>query len=172
MKIPSNSNLPDDSASAGKERPGVADAETNNTLGVIYASRGEAGFVAAAGYFQKAADQGHSIAQNNLALMHAAGLGMNKNWGEATRWFERGAAQGDAGAQYHLGVHCHRASMLHDGGPVRESRIEAYKWFQLAAQQGYWKADVCLERVNLQMDREEVTEAARRVSSFVVKKEN
>jgi TPR repeat protein len=171
MKTPTNSNLPGGSESEGGERPGVADAETNNTLGVIYASRGETGFVAAAEYFQKAADQGHSMAQNNLALMHASGLGMSKNWGEATRWFERGAAQGDAGAQYHLGVHCHRASMMHEG-PVSESRIEAYKWFQLAAQQGYWKADVCLERVNLQMDREEVTEAARRVSSFVVKKEN
>src|SRR5262245_33287693 len=124
-------DFPFGEASRPDEGEGSTDAEMNNNLGAIYASRGDSGFAAATDYFRKAADQGHSMAQTNLALMYAGGLGTDKNWGEAAKWFERGAAQGDAGAQYHLGVHCHRASMLNDAGTVHESRIEAYKWFQL-----------------------------------------
>jgi len=153
------------------EEPVSADPETNNSLGVWYSSKGLDGFAYAAACFQKAADQGHAMAQNNLALMYALGLGLDKNTIEAARWFQRSADQGDAGAQYHLGVRSHRESMLSESETVREARIEAYKWFQLAARQGYWKADVCLERVNLQMDQAAVTEANRRVTSFVPKLE-
>jgi len=149
----------------------LADAETNNSLGVLYASRGSTGFSNAAACFHKAAEHGHGMAQNNLALMYAMGLGFDKNWTEAVKWFRRGANQGDAGAQYHLGVHHHRASMVNDPQIANESRIEAYKWFQLAATQGYWKSDSCLERVNLQMDQRDVTEARRRVANFVAKNE-
>ena len=100
------------------------------------------------------------------ALMHAAGLGMNKNWGEAARWFERGAAQGDAGAQYHLGVHCHRTSMLNDGGPVRESRIEAYKWFTLAFNQGDRKAGKNRDTVLSRMSPDELEKGEQKVREF------
>ena|SRR5882762_1162906 len=171
MKKPQHRNvsLPSDSQSV--ETDPLVDAETNNSLGVLYASRGAAGFSNAAACFHKAAEHGHAMAQNNLALMYATGMGLDKNWTEAAKWFRRGADQGDAGAQYHLGVHYHRASMVRDAPTANESRIEAYKWFQLAATQGYWKADTCLERVNLQMDRTDVTEAKRRVASFLVKNE-
>jgi len=150
---------------------GAVDAETNNSLGVLYSSRGDSGFLAAAEYFRKAADQGYSIAQTNLGLMYVTGQGTARNWPEAEKWFVRSAAQGDPGAQYHLGVHHHRRSMLNQAETVHEARIEAFKWFQLAAQQGYWKADVCLERVNLQMNQEDLNEARRRVQNFVVRKE-
>ena len=171
MKKPWYRNMSFGSPSKIGETEPLADAETNNILGVLFASRGVAGFSEAAACFQKAAERGHAIAQNNLALMYAMGLGLDKNWTEAARWFHRGADQGDPGAQYHLGVHYHRSSLVNDPHTMHESRIEAYKWFQLAATQGYWKADTCLERVNLQMDQSDVTEAKRRVASFVVKTE-
>jgi hypothetical protein len=49
-----------------------------------------------------------------------------------------------------------------------ESRIEAYKWFSLAAAQGYKDSVTFFERVTYGMSREEVTEGNQRVSSFVV----
>ena len=171
MKKPWYRSFSFDRKSQAVKTDALANAETNNSLGVLYASRGVAGFSNAAACFQKAAEHGHAMAQNNLALMYAMGLGFDKNWTEAAKWFRRGADQGDAGAQYHLGVHYHRASMVKDPQIANESRIEAYKWFQLAATQGYWKADSCLERVNLQMDQRGVTEARRRVANFVAKNE-
>jgi hypothetical protein len=121
--------------------------------------------------FREAAEQGHALAQNNLALMYSLGLGMPKDSAEAGKWFLRSAGQGDPAAQYHLGVKCHRASM----GPVsegdHEAQIEAFKWFQLAADQGYWKADISRERVNLEMSQADVAEAQRRVAGFVSCKE-
>jgi len=120
---------------------------------------------------RQAAERGHALAQNNLALMYSLGLGMAKDSAQASKWFLRSAGQGDAAAQYHLGVKCHRASMGPVSKEAHEAQIEAFKWFQLAADQGYWKADDSRERVNLEMNHADVAEAKRRVASFVRCKE-
>jgi TPR repeat protein len=121
--------------------------------------------------FRQAAEQGHALAQNNLALMYSLGLGLPKDSAEARKWFLRSAEQGDAAAQYHLGVKCHRASMSPGSEAAHEAQIEAFKWFQLAADQGYWKANDSRERVNLEMTHADVAEAKRRVADFVRCKE-
>ena len=51
-----------------------------------------------------------------------------------------------------------------------ESKIEAYKWFQLAAAQGYAGSDTAFERVTLIMTREEVAEGNLRAAAFVAEK--
>jgi TPR repeat protein len=53
---------------------------------------------------------------------------------EAAKWYGLAAAQGDADAQYSLGI-------LYDNGTgVAQDDTEAAKWFRLAADQGYAKA--------------------------------
>jgi len=85
-------------------------------------------------------------------------------------WTCRAAEGGDAGAQFDLGSRCHRASLDRNRVDAMESRTEAYKWFQLAAAQGYTGSVAACERVNLSMNREEVADGNQRVASFIVKK--
>jgi TPR repeat protein len=82
-------------------------------------------------------------------------------------WIRKAAHLGDAGAQYNLGMKHHRGSM--DGVPegAGESRIEAYKWLRLSAAQGYGPSEASCECVALQMTREGVADAGRRVAAFV-----
>jgi hypothetical protein len=81
------------------------------------------------------------------------------------------AAHGDARAQYHLGARCHRASVDTLRTDAIESRIEAFKWFQLAAAQEYKDALISCHRVTLAMSRAEFDEGKRRVAAFVVQKQ-
>ena len=71
---------------------------------------------------------------------------------------QRAADLGDAGAQYHIGMKHHRASL--DGLPeaAPESRIQAYKWLQLAAAQGYRGSEAAWAFVALGMTREDVAD--------------
>ena len=50
------------------------------------------------------AQQGNSVAQSGLGVMHQNGLGVSKNNKTALRWFRLAAKQGYAYAQYALGV--------------------------------------------------------------------
>ena len=45
-------------------------------------------------YFQKSADQGHDIAQNNLGNMYRTGTGTAKNLEKALEYFQKAADQG------------------------------------------------------------------------------
>ena len=61
----------------------------------------------------------------------------------------------------------HRASL--DGLPeaAPESRIQAYKWLQLAAAQGYRGSEAAWAFVALGMTREDVADGGRRIAAFV-----
>ena len=50
-------------------------------------------------WFRKAADQGNSSGQSNLARMYENGRGVAKDVGEALRWYRQAADQGDAKAK-------------------------------------------------------------------------
>ena len=63
--------------------------------------------------------------------MYATGEGVLKDEAEAVRWFRLAAEQGDAGAQFNLGV-------MHDNGRgVLKDEAEAVRWYRLAAEQGH-----------------------------------
>ena len=144
------------------------DPEVQFHLGLISSREGEAqDYARAAHWYLKAAKLNHPLAQFNLGLMYAQGQGVARDDGEARMWIRKAAEQGDAGAQFNLGTRCHRSSVNEDDPDAGESRIESYKWLQLAAAQGYNQADVACERVTLSMTREEVTEGAHRVASFL-----
>jgi TPR repeat protein len=99
--------------------------------------------------------------------MYAEGQGMPSDKAQSLLWFDRAARLGDPAAQYRLGINHHRASL--DRFPVNasESRIEAYKWLQLADDQGYRDSDMARGLVVLQMTHEEVADANRRIADFV-----
>jgi len=57
---------------------------------------------------------------------------------EASRWYQKAAEQGDADAQFNLGVRygCGRG--------VRQDDVEATRWYRKAAEQGYSDAQLSL----------------------------
>jgi TPR repeat protein len=147
----------------------AGDAEAQFGLGLrfsIESSRQD--LPQAAEWYRKAADQNHHLAQFNLGIMLSHGQGIAKDDSTALIWFRRAAERGDPGAQFNLGNRCQRASMTGSDSNAIESRIEAYKWFSLAAAQGYKDSVTFFERVTYGMSREAVTEGNRRVSSFAV----
>jgi TIR domain/Sel1 repeat len=76
--------------------PGIADAATDYDLGVRY----ETGqgvpkdLRKAAEHFQKAANQGYALAQNNLGALYAVGQGVPKDLRKAAELYQKAAAQG------------------------------------------------------------------------------
>lgn len=124
----------------------------------------------AAGWFRKAAEQDHVPAQFSLGMMLAGGYGVPRDDVASLKLTRRAAEGGDAGAQHHLGSSLHRASMERGRPDALESRIEAYKWFHLAADQGCRDSAAACERLAMRMTREQVLDGDQRAAAFVVRK--
>ena len=65
-----------------------------------------------------------------VAQFRSRGRGVPQSDTEAAKWFRRAADQGDAVAQFYLGV------MYNEGRGVPQDYAEAAKWYKLAAEQG------------------------------------
>jgi hypothetical protein len=122
---------------------------------------------AAAAWYRKAAEQNHAHAQFSLGLFCAEGRGVPRNEAEAHHWLRKAALQGHMQAQFHLGIRCQRATFGPRTRAARESRIEAYKWLRLAADQGSQESVAAWEQVVMSMTAEEVAEGNRRTCQFV-----
>ncbi len=150
-----------------------ANAEVQFGLGLKFANGAGAArdYSQAADWYRKAAEQNHALAQFNLGTMYARGQGVAKDDAQSAIWFGRAANLGDAGGQYNMGRTCQRASL--DGLPAEASgaRIEAYKWFQLAAAQGYKNSEGAFATVTFKMTCDDVAEAIQRVARFSAAKE-
>ena len=149
------------------------DPDVQFSLGLQFASGVGAAqdYVQAADWYRKAAEQNHPLAQFNLGMMYANGQGVAKDAAQSMIWFGRAANLGDAGGQYKMGRSCQRASL--DGLPAdaSEARIEAYKWYQLSAAQGYKNSEGAYVTLTFKMTHADVAEAIERVAKFsVVKK--
>ena len=70
--------------------------------------------------------------------MYANGQGVQKDDTEAARWYRMAAEQGDAGAQFDLGVN------YANGKGVQKDDAEAARWYRLAAEQGEARAQLNL----------------------------
>jgi TPR repeat protein len=157
---------------ATQARADGGDAEAQFSLGLQYANGKDVAqdYSHAAEWYLKAAKQSHAMAQFNLATMYAAGQGVPRDDAQAMIWFEKAAAQGEAGAQYHLGMRHHRASIGGSPEEATESRVEAFKWFQLAAAKGYRGSATACERVTQHMTRADVTAGNDRVAKFLAER--
>ncbi len=151
-----------------------ADAEAGNAdaqfgMGVCCSITGATpDYTQAAEWYRKAAEQNHHLAQFNLGQMFAHGHGMAVDEAAAAMWIRRAADGGDAGAQFDLGRRCQRDSRKTVEGAAAESRIEAYKWYRLAAAQGYGSSQSLCDSVTMSMSSEEVGEGNQRAAAFVV----
>ena len=125
-------------------------------------------FAQAAECYRKAADQSHSLAQFNLGIMYAEGQGMTPDAVESLVWFGRSAQLGDAGAQFRLGESFHRASLGQVPLVAAESRIEAYKWYRLAAAQGYKNSENAYGTLSISMTWADVADGNARVAAFEI----
>jgi uncharacterized protein len=57
-------------------------------------------------------------------------MALVQDYAEAVKWYRLAAEQGNANAQYNLGV------MYDNGDGVVQDYAEAVKWYRLAAEQG------------------------------------
>lgn len=153
---------------ATRAKAAQGDAEAQYSLGLKYGCGDQVvlDLSQAAAWYRRAADQDHPLAQFNLAMMYAEGQGVTQDDAEAVRWIRRAAALGDAGAQFNLAVRCQRASLSREQPAASEAKIEAYKWFQLAAAQGYGNSAQFCESMNLSMTLDEVAQGDRRAEAF------
>ena len=76
------------------------------------------------------AEAGDAEAQYNLGVMYGSGQGVEQDFKEAVKWYQKAAEQGLAGAQNTLGI------MYQKGDGVEQDFKEAAKWYQKAADQG------------------------------------
>jgi len=66
-----------------------------------------------------------------LGEAYRNGRGVPEDYKEAAKWFTKAAEQGDADAQYNLGI------MYDNGRGVPKDDKEAVKWYRKSAEQGY-----------------------------------
>lgn len=86
-------------------------------------------------WFQKAAEQGYTYAQNLVGLFYYQGLyGLKSDMAEGVSWIRKSAESGYAEAQYNL------ANIYFSGEGVMQNSKEGEKWLTSAATQGYTEA--------------------------------
>jgi TPR repeat protein len=81
--------------------------------------------------------RGDADAQEKLGSLYAEGYSIDKNEKEAVKWWKKAAAQGNAAAQYELGIAYHEGS-----GGLSQSDKKALEWFRKAALQDEPRAEL------------------------------
>lgn len=92
----------------------------------------------AAYWFRRAAEQGNSDGQFNLAECYYYGKGVKKDFKEAFYWFKKAACGGVVAAQTRLGD-CYGF-----GYGVEQNDNSSYSWYKLASENGDARAQCCL----------------------------
>ena len=98
-------------------------------------------FTAAIVQFRKAAEQNYALAQYDLGLMYANGLGVPRDYQQAVAWFRKAADQRLVAAQISLGV------MYAKGQGVPKDDQQAILWYRKAAEQGDKRAKAMLNEL-------------------------
>ena len=141
-------------------------------------------------WYQRAADRGHREAQVKVAELYERGEGISQDYVQASRMYAKAAEQGDPKSEIRLaqlylmgqGVpqnYAEAKKLLERAGkegcrssvPARQDilgrarvttdRVQAHKWFNLAAAQGHKHAATLRQIVAMEMDRDQVVEAQR-----------
>jgi len=97
---------------------------------------------AAVSWWRESAALGDPVAQTNLAVAYASGVGVAQDYSLALEWYRKAAEQGHAPGQYGLGV-------MHEYGEgVEADPVAARRWYELAAAQGDPRARERLQRLD------------------------
>jgi hypothetical protein len=145
----------------------LGDAEAQFSLGLKFAAAGSPGldYAKAAHWYLLAANQNHALAQFNLGLMFEGGQGVERDEAAGMRWMQKAAQLGDAGAQHYLGTKHRRASFTGAPADRLESNLEAFKWFRLAAAQGYRFSEGASQDIAIGLTRAQVDEGNDRAAA-------
>ena len=127
-------------------------------------------------WLQTSAENGNVDAQILLGKAYAQTLfgtklgnfdvwGLKQNYAEAVKWFRRAANQGDETIQGSLGA-CYMYGL-----GVPKNRIEAYKWFNLAAAKNVAGTSDLRESLSVEMTPGEIAKAEQLSAAFISQKE-
>ena len=89
-----------------------------------------------------AEDDENAAAFNDLGYMYEMGLGVNKNYLEAVKYYRKAAAKGYAVAMFNLG------EAYNSGTGVVQDKAQAADWYRKAAAKGYKPAQDALDKLN------------------------
>ncbi|MDJ0871820.1 MAG: tetratricopeptide repeat protein, partial [Gammaproteobacteria bacterium] len=84
------------------------------------------------------AEQGDAESQFELGTRYMSGKGLERDPGEAVKWYRKAAEQGYSKAQTNL------AHLYMTGRGVAQDYVEAMEWFRRAAGQGDTKAQMSI----------------------------
>src|SRR5438067_10132648 len=152
---------------AVKDKAESGDAEAQFALATIYDLGVDVpkNYAESGKWYLKAANQGLAEAQFKLGVRYFEyGKQAKENYTTAFSWFYKAANQGIAAAQYNAGL------MYQLGRGVPTNRVEAYKWYNIAAAQGFTKAAAARELLDSELSRKEVLEGERRAAAFTPKR--
>ncbi|MFO1501678.1 MAG: tetratricopeptide repeat protein [Verrucomicrobiota bacterium] len=128
-------------------------------------------FAQAEHWYREAAAKGVADAQWQLGMLWLTGKPkmrgakpVEKNSVEAVKLLSQAAHQGHQRAQLELG-HCYR-----DGKAVPIDLVEAYKWYQIAAQQDAMWGRMYRDPLILRLTSDQVAEGQRRAAAFRLRK--
>jgi TPR repeat protein len=99
-------------------------------------------------------------AQCELGSAYLNGLGVLQDTQKAAEWFFKAAIQGDGLSAVKLGL------LYKEAADTPTNRIEAHKWFSLAAAQGDEDAKGLRDGIALKMSAPELAEARKRAQAF------
>ena len=88
--------------------------------------------------------------------MYYPGVGVDTDYKEAVKWYSLAAKQGDAEAQYNLGL------MYDFGEGVLEDDVYAYMWWNLASLLGNKNATTAKGEIAEEMTSSQIAEAEER----------
>ena len=93
-------------------------------------------------FYTKSAEQGNSLAMNNVGYCYYNGEGCDQNFTKAFEWHEKSANLGYSNAMYNVGA-CYE-----DGEGVIKDLNKAKEWYTKAAAQGDADAQERLDELN------------------------
>ena len=86
---------------------------------------------------------GEEEAQRRIGILHQLGMGVEEDFSEAAKWYEKGANNDDAAAAYYLGC------LYEEGKGVRKSLKTAQRWYEKGALLGDKRAMEKLKKSSL-----------------------
>jgi TPR repeat protein len=144
---------------------GVSQAMADFEAGLLASQKGD--YAKAMREFRSLAEHGHAKAQVQLGILYEMGLGTEKNYPEASKWYQKAAIQGEREAQQKLiemkqkgrSKNAHPPIPENFEGDVTKAQVQydigvmyyngigadkdlntAYRWFNMAANQGHPRA--------------------------------
>ncbi len=122
----------------GCQTVSYCNAEYQRTHWKVHKKTCTASAAASAAQDLTAALAGDHVAQYNIGLSYASGMGVSQDLSEAVRWYRKAADAGNVNAQFNL-AKCYR-----QGTGVKVDLEEAFRWTRAPADAGHTMSQYCL----------------------------